>query len=145
MKKKATAKELTPKKYREILRGVQLHRFLMAECAAKLKQEELVQARSISIDLSDKPKVRQKMSDGFVVEHIYSLIAKPTGTRAHALKITCTFVLMYSSTDEVPDEFLEIFIKRNVRTNSWPYFRELVQNMTQRMDVPPLTLPLLKQ
>ncbi len=43
-------------------------------------------------------------------------------------------------TEEEIDEFAQF----NVPYTVWPYWRELVQSLTVRMGLPPLTLPLLK-
>jgi preprotein translocase subunit SecB len=135
---------MDPQKYGALLQGVQLERLYMDNCSAQSRKEKLWESASLSLSLDDKPKVREKTDEGFTIDHEYSLIAKPSGSRAYALKITCTFVLIYSSEQELPDEFIELFSDWNVRLNSWPYFREFVQSMTQRMAIPPLTLPLLK-
>ena len=39
---------------------------------------------------------------------------------------------------------IEKFCSMNAIYNAWPFFRELILNMTSRMDLPPFTLPLLK-
>ncbi len=39
---------------------------------------------------------------------------------------------------------LNAFAKVNGVYNAWPYFRELVQSMTLRMDLPPIVLPVFR-
>ena len=58
----------------------------------------------------------------------------------------CEYMLNYALTEEndLPDEDIEIFCSMNAIYNAWPFCRELLQSMTQRMELPVLTLPLLK-
>jgi len=45
---------------------------------------------------------------------------------------------------EPPREAVKAFKDGNAVFNCWPYFREYVQNTITRMNLPPLTLPLLR-
>jgi len=145
-KPKSSSKKLSRQKYQEALGGVQLEGLVLDECSAELRREKLLTStsRSLTLAVSDEPRVQAKSDHGFIIEQKYKLVAKPSNERAYALRLTCKFVLTYSSDGEVSDQFLEIFTSNNVSLNSWPYFRELVQNLTQRMGMPPLTVPLLK-
>ncbi|MBN2053445.1 hypothetical protein JW905_00900 [bacterium] len=40
------------------------------------------------------------------------------------------------------DSVWDVFSALNIPLNAWPYLREYVQNVTQRLGIPPLTLPL---
>ena len=62
------------------------------------------------------------------------------------VRITSTFELIYSLPEEVEPTPAEInaFCKTNAMLNSWPYWREFVQNTIVRMNMPPLTLPLFR-
>ncbi len=62
------------------------------------------------------------------------------------LRIECTFQLVYSLPESVKPNANEIraFCNTNALLNSWPYWREFVQNTIARMNLPPLTLPLFR-
>lgn len=62
------------------------------------------------------------------------------------IRIASTFELLYSLRDVIkptPGE-INAFCKTNAMLNSWPYWREFVQNTIVRMNMPPLTLPLFR-
>ncbi len=61
------------------------------------------------------------------------------------LTVKCAYRLIYSSEEEFTEEFFELFKARTLPVNSWPFFRELVNNITARMYIPPITLPLIKR
>lgn len=136
--------KLTPPEYRSQLKQVQLDEIMLEECSAKIQRERLGKLLEIQID----QKVSHKClaSTRVVVNHSYKLIAAAPGAKKEfALKVTCSFGLKYSSEVDISEDFMEIFKVRNIPLNTWPYFREFVQSITQRMNIPPLTLPLLKQ
>lgn len=58
-------------------------------------------------------------------------------------KTQADLLLMYHIKDfeDLTDDHLKHFADKNGVFNAWPYWREFVQNMTTRMQLPPLTLP----
>lgn len=70
----------------------------------------------------------------------------PTQDRPEDLDILASFELVYRlDTDEdFDDESLEQFCVFNATFNAWPYFREFVQSMTQRLGITPFVLPVLR-
>jgi hypothetical protein len=76
----------------------------------------------------------------------YSLVAKRAEEKDPAVDIRASFELWYTIPPELKPSSPEIkaFSATNAMLNSWPYFRELVQSMIARMNLPPLTLPLYR-
>lgn len=60
--------------------------------------------------------------------------------------ISCEFLVYYQLMDNsvATDDEVEIFCKSNALYNVWPYFREHVSSMCQKMNIPQLVLPLLR-
>ena len=59
-------------------------------------------------------------------------------------KIKVSYYLRYSSEVEVEEKFFDIFQKRNIPVQIWPYLREFIGNCMYRMGLPPLVLPVMK-
>jgi preprotein translocase subunit SecB len=76
----------------------------------------------------------------------YSLVAKRTAEKAPAVDVRVSFELLYRIPPDLKPSDIEIkaFSATNAMLNSWPYFREFVQSMIARMNLPPLTLPLYR-
>lgn len=58
-----------------------------------------------------------------------------------------TYVLDMENTENLLIEFdeeIEIFVKKNVPMNAWPYVRETISSMTTRMGYPALVIPTYK-
>lgn len=60
--------------------------------------------------------------------------------------INATFILVYSfnQKEDFKKDDLGMFANVNGVFNCWPYWREFVQNITPRMGLPSLIVPLLK-
>lgn len=57
------------------------------------------------------------------------------------ISIRMVFEMRYDAPD-FNDSVWDVFSALNIPLNAWPYLREYVQNVTQRLGIPPLTLPL---
>lgn len=62
------------------------------------------------------------------------------------LKIEAIFMLIYQAKDlsGLNEEAFESFGQANGVYNAWPYWREYVQNITSRMGLPSLTIPVFR-
>ena len=62
------------------------------------------------------------------------------------LNIEATFLLLYSinSVKDLDDAAFSSFAEMNGTYNAWPYWREFVQSITSRMELPHLTLPVFR-
>jgi len=62
------------------------------------------------------------------------------------LKIRAMFALVYKAKDlsNLSEKAFDSFGQANGVYNAWPYWREFVQNVTTRMGLPPLTIPVFR-
>lgn len=62
------------------------------------------------------------------------------------LKISAMFALVYKAKDlsNLSEKAFDSFGQANGVYNAWPYWREFVQNVTTRMGLPPLTIPVFR-
>lgn len=62
------------------------------------------------------------------------------------LNIEATYLLLYGikSVEGLDDEAFCSFAELNGTYNAWPYWREFVQSITSRMELPTLTVPVFR-
>jgi hypothetical protein len=62
------------------------------------------------------------------------------------LKIECEFVAQYSCSnfEGIEEENLKAFAGTNVVFNTWPYWRHFAQDMSSRMGLKPIMIPLFR-
>lgn len=77
---------------------------------------------------------------------VEAFVVSPQAKSTPLLSVHATFELRY----RVPEGFsasqkeFESFTETNAVFNAWPYFREFIQSMTTRMNLPPVVLPLFR-
>ena len=81
--------------------------------------------------------------DGFLAEATYTL--KLVGPRRKILgRTVIVFRAYYTTSQPMTDEIFEIFGNRSLKVQTWPYLREIFQNLSWRSNWPPASLPILK-
>lgn len=72
--------------------------------------------------------------------------SRPDGAKDRFLSIEAEFVLIYtvSSTEGLTQKHFEAFADANGVFNAWPYWREYVHSMAQRMGLDALIVPVFR-
>ena len=124
------------------LRGIRLH-----SCSAKhnfgLGARRQLKHIEMSVDIEPVGlETHQQLS----VTVSLRVVGKPPDDDRHSLEIECAFTLAYSleSFDGIDEKHVQAFTHFIVLNNVWPYAREFVQDISQRLGFPPLRLPLYK-
>lgn len=140
-------KPMTKEKYAEIIGKIKLNAMYLKSSSGEIDRDAFFQGKEAEhlINIIDEPSMAVKDNDTVDVIHRYcvEMMLKTAEVKA-AGKIECAFCLNYSPASCFSPEFFEEFKKANLHINTWPFFREFVYNMTARMNIPPITLPLLK-
>jgi hypothetical protein len=134
--------KLDPKIYREQLDNIELRSISLDSFSAIVNRDKLTSSMKTAI--TEKRKYEIKEKGEVLFSHSFELITTQKTKKDFAIKINCLYSLSFTSKVELTEDFWDIFKAMNLQLNTWPYFREFVQNTTQRMSVFPLTLPLYK-
>lgn len=147
MKTKRKEYNLTPKEYNKSLSFIELMEIRMINCSVKVKKENFPTAEKFNFAVTDKTNINEELStdENIIIHQQYQLTTYVKTKRDFAFKIIAEYEIKINQTKKLSEDFWEIYKNINLHVNTWPYFREFVQNMTQRINVPPLTLPLLKK
>ncbi|MEJ5360210.1 MAG: hypothetical protein WHT06_16230 [Desulfobacterales bacterium] len=116
------------------------------ECASS-RSDDALAYKEIKIDLSTSSKLLEKDDDFFYAKVSFKFTGRPAEDETKVLvNIEASFVIKYlfPGASNISIKELESFCNINPLFNCWPYWREIIQSMTTRMDLPPFTLPLLK-
>ena len=135
--------EITPELYKKILYGLNLDNLFLISCSSTIDRTNL--GTEIEIKVKDDASFVKAEQNKIQIIHKYSLGAINKPTNKKFLTIKADFCLIYSSEEEFTEVFFERFKNASLPINSWPFFREFVSNITSRMYIPPLTLPLIKR
>jgi len=135
---------LSPEIYRKILSGILLDRIYLF--SLKVDFNDTLKPDGIELKIKEKPSYEIE-DNNLVVSYSYELQGVSSNDNTRFFKIKSIFKIIYDVENiaEINDEFFEIFSHFTLEILMWPYFRELVQSITSRMSIPPLTLPMKRK
>lgn len=122
-------------------------RKIFLQSANVWRELDMLEELALGANISISGELLENRQDGFVAKTVFSLKGESEEENEDVVaRIECEYVLEYALDDRkgLTDEDIVQFCKMNSVYNSWPYWREFVQNLTNRMELPTLTLPLLK-
>jgi preprotein translocase subunit SecB len=137
--------KINPERYREILSKTDLVDIRLDSCSVSFSKENLALSEGLEVSIKDQATFSSQGRNVDVV-HKFRLVARNPGSKKkEVVRIAAAFCLTYATEHPFDDGFFEVFKEISLPLNSWPYFREFVQSMTQRIGIPPLVLPLIKR
>lgn len=132
--------EVNQEAYHDFLENIRLEEIALLEL--DVKRDAKLREGRLAVDLRrDFYLIEQK--DRKIHAGAYVKIDVANAEGEHAFSITARFSALYESSkeDANPEEFVNMFIERNVPVNVWPYFRELVSSITTRLGYSALLIP----
>lgn len=146
MQAKDRKPSLSPDEYRTILNEIQLNSIRLKSLNSSAQRKIIrAHAKDFTYRISDEANMSFESDDIMRVNHAYKMRGKIKGDRHVVLKIDATFILTFKTNTEVSDDFFDIYSSTSLPLNTWPFFRELVGNLTNRMDLDPITLPFFRR
>lgn len=133
---------ISKKEYRSILNGLELDELCLEKGKFSVNKNELKPNSNMKIE--DKASFKQRGKNIVHIKHVYKLSVLNKESQKMSFNIECTFFIQFSTEKPLTKEFFDIYKNINLPINTWPYFREFVNNTTVRMNLPALTLPLFK-
>ena len=130
-------KQLSPQEYFKYLERIQLESICLDSLTAKANRE--LEGGKGEATFDEKTKYK-KYKGGFSIKHTGTLTVK--SRNKNFVKIQTVYVLEFSTEIELPDGFFEIYMGTSLPAQVWPFVRQTFYDMTSRMCLPPLTLPL---
>jgi preprotein translocase subunit SecB len=135
--------KIPPEEYQTILKGLDLKSISLIE--SKTKLDETSFNPEIKVDIAETSESEITNNELLIIKR-YRLTGIAKDEEKNCIEIIGKFKVVYSieSKREITKDFINLFNQISVEYILWPYFRELVQSMVTRLNLPPLTLPLKK-
>jgi hypothetical protein len=124
----------------------ELENIILLTCTAKRALDAL-SYEHINAGVSTSSELLENSDQNFTSKVSFTFKGCPVKEdKKEIIKIEAEFLLTYKLQDKEGFnlEDLKAFCSMNPLYNAWPYWREIVQSMTNRMDLPVFTIPLLK-
>jgi preprotein translocase subunit SecB len=133
---------LKPAAYQAFIASLDLYTIGLTEMSCKIQRDEYWkkdEEHVINYKLRSKSvSIEQKHFD---VRSTFMLDMTGEKSKSTVIRVEASFDLHFHAS-AVSKEFVEKFCESEIRLIVMPYFRELVTDVTARMHIPPLILPL---
>ena len=133
---KALTHPITPDLYQATLERLKLTSVLLDKMDVRCSREAL--GDSLKVNVKTRC-VEQQFDTEYIV--LSGFLVETTSGDAEVLRLEATFRISFDCSAPVPSGFLAVYSKLAMPMTTLPYLRELLFNVTNRMGLPPLTLP----
>lgn len=135
--------KITPDKYSKILNSLKLKSIFLQSSKTYLNPEIKV-PENIKINIKEETSYKVKKGNIYNLFQKYKLDARGHNSKSKFINIEIGLIVKVESNSKITEEFFDIYKEISLHLNTWPYFREYVNQATARMNIPPLTLPFFK-
>lgn len=140
MTEKKINHKLSPFRYKKILEKIELNEIILLEVSAKRYPTHV--REGMNLQIKHEPQFVKRNEQEFDIIDSYIVTAKVS--KKNIFKVKLVWLLHFTTKIEVNEDFYEIYAEQSLILNTYPYVREMIHSLTNKMDVPPLLLPLKK-
>jgi preprotein translocase subunit SecB len=132
--------------YSEFLHSIKLIALGLENCSANLNRRlyaTLAAKKNTDRSILSDYRLGEVEKEFFDVSANFTMRVEDKAKTSRALSIECSFAAhFHCETSEWTNEFAERFTQSELRLILWPYFREFVNDISSKMAIPPLLIPL---
>jgi preprotein translocase subunit SecB len=135
------AKRYSISDYKRDLKKIRLDQVFFIEFNSKLNIDELSASDSITMDSKNSVQVLDNSdNNSFAIIDKYEFTG--TSKKKQVLEISMKIMAVFEYDKELGSSFIKLFEKNTLKLITYPYVRQAVQDITQKMGLPPLVLPI---
>ena len=138
------AEKVTSKQYSKELENIKIKDLRFLEVSSKIFLENFAPEESkVGIKTSLKNKVEiQKSDDLKIFAGLDNYELEGTVSEKKIVEIKLKVMIVFESKKNVDEKFLQTFEKNSLKIFIYPYIRQIIQDLTTKMGLPPLILPI---
>ncbi|MCK4278469.1 MAG: hypothetical protein KAW82_04710 [Desulfurellaceae bacterium] len=144
-------KKPTPQKYKEFIEAIELRDIKLIELNTHIAEEQPTTDNTLKVDIktTNEHKILNNPSANgrdMLIFYVNYILAMKQSKKV-VLKIKAKYKVDYELLKkiEIDEKTIDFFSEMNLPLNVWPFFRELCNDVTAKMRIPSLVLPLLKR
>jgi preprotein translocase subunit SecB len=135
--------KLDPSIYQELINNIEIETVNLKDLTVKRANYNNDQ-KNIEISVKHGICSYQRVGDIFSVEIKFNIEGVTEEEKVLSIEFILELIYEIDSSYAFEEDYFELFTTNNVPVNAWPYARELVSNLTLRMGLAALVLPVLK-
>jgi preprotein translocase subunit SecB len=134
------AKKMSPNKFSSALSRIEVRRIAFVEISSKFLLENLKEGE-ISVDTKNDVEI-QVDDKSNTVAAFDNYVVKGLVKGSVLFEITLRLLAVFDAKDKPDKEFLALFEQNTLKVITYPYVRHAVQDLTSKMGLNPLILPM---
>ncbi len=134
--------KLSPQEYNSILKGIRLDEIRLIEGKFEVNHDRLKGSHSGKV--AEKSNFIIDKDNRINIFISYTLNWLEEKENKKIISIYTKFCLILKSEKEFTKEFFSIYKRLNLNGVTWPFFREYIFDITSRMYIKPIVLPLVR-
>jgi preprotein translocase subunit SecB len=137
-------KKPNSEKYREFIKTIELRDIKLIELNTHIIEEQPTTDNVLKVDI--KTTNEHKIFNNILIFYVNYILTMKQSKKV-VLKIKAIYKVDYELLKriEIDEKTIDSFSEMNLPLNVWPFFRELCNDITAKMRIPSLVLPLLKR
>lgn len=133
----------------DFIRSVKFGGLGLDRCDARVDRTVLSAVREGGLDVENNVSIKQYVlahgEDFFIVAADFELIQQPLDSDQKIVTIAATFSAKFDLTVKASEELVRSFANLEARLVFFPYLRHFVSDMSYRMSIDPIVLPLTSE
>jgi preprotein translocase subunit SecB len=125
------------------LKDLELVSIELIESSLK-KTEKFNPPAVISIKSESSYKTLKNKKESFAVYYKFVLMGRQKGKKKDGITVSAHYKVIFKNTQKLNDEIFNDFFQFQLDVIVWPYFRQFVQEMISKANLPPLTLDFFR-
>ncbi len=143
--KKQKEYKITPEEYSSFLKHVEIENISLVNCQSKINTRFKKIPESLDIifkHIENQKKIKENL---YAITVEFRVDGNPKNSKTNFVSFSATYKILLSSKGDLPDDFFAIYNDLTLPIIAWPFFREYVYSISSKMDIPKLTLPMIKR
>lgn len=134
------AKSMSPKKFANTLNTIEVRKITFVEISAKFRVENLTN-EGVSVDSKNEVEIQvDEKSHVLAAFDSYYINAKVKDKPL--FEIVLKLLVIFEAKQKPDKNFLKLFEQNTLKVITYPYVRHAVQDLTSKMGLEPLILPM---
>jgi preprotein translocase subunit SecB len=133
------------KKYSEFISGLNLKKIFLVSANVNFNDSVFSDTvGQLTVHVEQNAIYEKMEKKNYRISQDWEIVVGDEKEDVNLIDLKFRFVILINSERNITKRIFKIYEENNLILNVWPFTRELVNNMTARMGIPPLTLPFFK-
>lgn len=146
MQRKSVSLKSKPREYGNFLKGVKLYIIALDQVSSSINREKYWECterkNGMTRTIEASYEALRVEGTSFDVVGRFEMRILSTSDNSEVLKIACQYSTHFHASARVDERVANRFANAEAKIVLWPYFRQLVSDLSAQMYIPPIIVPL---